>query len=94
MGRNKKIHDLYETFVQFRLSKSQYEFLCNYCSKLNMSFSTYFRKHIDSLMSGSFIDYVCHVLEELSATPDYLDEKDRFYFKKTIEVLKQHRKVG
>ena len=53
MGRNKKIHDLYETFVQFRLSRSQYDFLCSYCSNLNMSFSTYFRKHIDSLMASS-----------------------------------------
>lgn len=53
MGRTKKIHDLYNTFVQFRLSKSQYDFLCNYCSSLNMSLSQYFRKHIDKLISES-----------------------------------------
>lgn len=53
MGRTKKIHDLYNFFVQFRLSKSQYDFLVSYCSGLNMSFSEYFRKHIDKLMSES-----------------------------------------
>lgn len=51
MGRNKKIHDLYNTFIQVRLSKSQYDFLCSYVSSLDMSLSQYIRKHIDKLMS-------------------------------------------
>ena len=93
MGRNKKIHDLYETFVQFRLSRSQYDFLCSYCNNLNMSISSYLRKHIDSLMVGSSFDYLINYLTDLSVSPDY-DQKERFYFRMCLEVLNKHRKVG
>lgn len=53
MGRNKKIHDLYSVVLHFRVSKSQYDFISSYCSKLNMSLSEYIRKHIDKLISES-----------------------------------------
>ena len=91
MGRNKKIHDLYSCTLKFRLSDSQYSFFTKYCSNLNMSFSTYLRKHIESLMcsSGNFVlDYLSSCLNDSS-----FDEKDKFYIKKVVEVF-QKRKVG
>lgn len=53
MGRTKKIHDLYSVVLHFRVSKSQYDFISSYCSKMNMSLSEYIRKHIDKLISES-----------------------------------------
>ena len=49
----KKIHDVYDCTLKFRLFKSQYDFLVSYVQSLDpsLSVSGYFRKHIDFLMS-------------------------------------------